>query len=146
MMEEVKPEWRRLERAPDRRFAREKLQYRDHPITIHAAGQLEAVLLPDVGASRRLDEAGRWVSNRDAVDERLIREYRSGTGKLIGSVEEGGGFPAIAKGIPYPDSDADGMSDVWEKSRGLNPNKNDSAADPDGNGYTHLEEFLNGAR
>jgi len=102
------------------------------------------VLLPEVGASRRLDEHGRWVPNRDPVDARLIREYRSGTGKLIASVEEGGGFPSIAAGTPYPDADNDGMPDRWEEARHLDPAKNDSAADRDGDGYTNLEEFLNG--
>jgi pectate lyase len=144
MMEEVNPGWKRLERAPSRRFARDTLQHRDHPITIHPVEKLEAVLLPEVGASRRLDEHGRWVPNRDPVDARLIREYRSGTGKLIASVEEGGGFPSIAAGTPYPDADNDGMPDRWEEARHLDPAKNDSAADRDGDGYTNLEEFLNG--
>jgi len=114
MMEDVNPGWTRLEREPSRRFARDKLQHRDHPITIHSVDKLESVLLPDVGASRRLDENGEWIPNRDAVDTRLIREYRSGTGKLIGSVEEGGGFPDLAAGTPYPDTDNDGMSDTRE--------------------------------
>ena len=146
MMEEVNPGWKRLERAPDRRFARARLQHRDHPITIHPVEELESVLLPDVGASRRLDENGTWTRNRDAVDERLIREYRTGTGRLIARPEEVGGFPALAAGTPYPDGDADGMSDIWEKARGLNPRTNDSAGDRDNDGYTNLEEFLNGPR
>lgn len=146
MMEEVNPGWTRLEREPNRKFARPQLQHRDHPITIHPVDRLEAVLLPDVGASRRLDENGKWVPARDAVDERLVREYRTGTGKLISSIDEVGGHPAIAAGTPYPDADHDGMSDVWEKARGLDPARNDSAADRDGDGYTNLEEFLNGPR
>ena len=144
MMEEVKPGWTRLEREPDRRFARAQLQHRDHPITIHPVERLEAALLPDVGASRRIDEHGKWIPARDSVDERLVREYRAGTGKLIASPDEVGGFPTIDPGTPYPDADHDGMSDTWEKSRGLDPTKNDSAADPDANGYTNLEDFLNG--
>lgn len=143
MMEEVRPGWTRLEREPARRFERHELQKRDYPITIHPVARLEDVLLPDVGASRRLDENGHWVMNRDAVDERLVREYRQGTGKLIATIEEVGGMPVIAAGTPYADADRDGMPDAWEKARGLNPNFNDSAADRDGDGYTNLEEFLN---
>jgi pectate lyase len=146
MMEEVNPGWKRLERQPNRQFARHTPQHRDHPITIHHVEKLEAVLLPDVGASRRLDENGRWMSNRDEVDARLVREYRNGTGQLIASVEEGRGFPVLATGTAYPDSDGDGMADSWEKARGLDPKQNDSAADRDGDGYTNLEEFLNGSR
>jgi hypothetical protein len=144
MIEEVNPGWTRLEREPNRRFARDTLQHREHPITIHPVDKLESVLLPDVGASRRLDENGSWISNRDAVDARLVREYRSGTGKLIASIDEVGGFPAMAAGMPYPDEDHDGMSDTWETTRGLDPTKNDSAGDRDGDGYTNLEAFLNG--
>ncbi|MGH7958627.1 MAG: hypothetical protein ACREH8_16690, partial [Opitutaceae bacterium] len=135
--------WKRLERMPNRTFERRNLQHRDSPVTIHPVEKLEAVLLPDVGASRRLDENGNWISNRDAVDERLVREYRSGTGKLIASVEEGGGFPVLAPGTPYADSDSDGMPDAWKKARGLDPARNDRTADPDRDGYTNIEEVLN---
>jgi pectate lyase len=54
------------------------------------------------------------------------------------------GWPVIANGTPYPDTDHDGMSDTWETAQGLNPNTNDSAGDNDGDGYTNIEEFLNG--
>jgi hypothetical protein len=43
------------------------------------------------------------------------------------------------------DSDGDGMPDDWEKARGLNPNNpSDGSADTDEDGYTNVEEFLNG--
>lgn len=143
MMEEVKPEWVPTKRTPARTFARATPQSRLHPITIHPVARLEEILLPDVGASRRLDEHGRWVSNRDAVDARLVREYRTGTGRLVASVAEAGGWPEIAAGTPYPDTDADGMPDAWERARGLDPLVDDSAGDRDGDGYTNIEEFLN---
>jgi pectate lyase len=143
MMEEVNPGWVRNERAPARRFERHTLQARAYPITIHPVTELETVMLADVGASRRLDQEGNWVSNRDAVDERLVREYRTGTGKLVYDVNDVGGFPAIAAGTPYADADRDGMPDVWEKARGLNPDINDSAGDRDGDGFTNIEEFIN---
>jgi hypothetical protein len=143
MIEEMKSGWVRTERAPSRRFERRAPQARKHPITVDPVMDLERILLADVGASRRLDENGRWVPARDAVDERLIREYRSGTGKLVRDIRDVGGLPVIAAGPPYPDADRDGMPDAWEKARGLNPNSNDSALDRDGDGYTNIEEFLN---
>lgn len=38
------------------------------------------------------------------VDERLIREYQDGTGKLVYNVEDVGGFTVIAVGTPYVDT------------------------------------------
>jgi hypothetical protein len=40
----------------------------------------------------------------------------------------------------------EGVARAREKARGLNPQKNDSAADRDGDGYSNIEEFLNGTR
>jgi len=55
-----------------------------------------------------------------------------------------GGFPTIASGLVCADSDLDGMPDIWENARGLD-SKN--AADRNfiaPNGYTYLENYLNG--
>jgi hypothetical protein len=42
------------------------------------------------------------------------------------------------------DSDDDGMpDDAWEEAHGLDPTRDDSIADRDGDGYTNLEEYLN---
>jgi len=41
------------------------------------------------------------------------------------------------------DSDNDGMPDVWEIEKGLNPDLDDSSGDQDGDGYTNIEEYLN---
>jgi hypothetical protein len=43
------------------------------------------------------------------------------------------------------DSDHDGMPDAWEQKYGFNPNDpSDASKDANGNGYTNIEEFLNG--
>ena len=39
------------------------------------------------------------------------------------------------------DTDGDGMPDGWEVTRGLSPLVDDAAEDPDGDGYTNLEEY-----
>jgi pectate lyase len=43
-----------------------------------------------------------------------------------------------------PDTDHDGMPDAWEKQHELQPTTGSNNDDNDGDGYTNLEEFLNG--
>jgi pectate lyase len=118
-----------------------------YPITIHSVNVLENIVLNDVGNSRRLDENGNWIQRRDSVDTRLINEYRTNTGSIAPPWHENevGGWPVIASGTPYADTDRDGMPDVWETAHGFNPNVADNNGDADGDGYTNLEEFLNGS-
>jgi hypothetical protein len=101
---------------------------------------------PAQSAYRRvLDEAGATRPDRDAVDARVVAAIRAGAGRIINSQSEVGGWPRLAAGEAPPDSDDDGMPDAWETAHGLDPRR---AADPrgdrDGDGYTDLEEFLNG--
>lgn len=91
-----------------------------------------------------LAHAGASLPNRDAVDSRIVREVRSGSGRIIDSQWEVGGWPVLRQGRPPADRDRDGMPDEWEQARGLNAeDPADSAADRDGDGYTNLEEYLN---
>jgi hypothetical protein len=83
---------------------------------------------------------------RDAVDQRLVSEVTTQGGAIIDSQDEVGGFPvmvAAARASDW-DTDGDGMPNWWEAANGLNPN---SAADGIGtaaNGYTNLENYING--
>ena len=80
---------------------------------------------------------------RDSLDTLTVRHARDGTGTLIDDPAQVGGWPVISGGVAAPDQDSDGMSDVWETARGLNPaNAADRNADLDADGYTELEEFL----
>jgi len=123
-----------------------------------------------------LANAGAILPRRDPVDERIIKEVRTGvippmeiakgsqekakfygyqqkfTDELAELVKKGfvtdpsevGGWPEY-KGTPYKDSDSDGMSDDWEKLNGLNPNDSaDASGDLNGDGYTNIEDFING--
>ncbi|MFK7988198.1 MAG: hypothetical protein AB8I08_19415 [Sandaracinaceae bacterium] len=85
---------------------------------------LEAALLGTVGA---------WPSARDAVDERLVREVREQSGRLINCVE--------ADGSSRCDRNAGGWPTLAENSRALTlPERPDE--DDDGDGYTNLEAWL----
>ncbi|TFI58214.1 pectate lyase [Sphingomonas parva] len=95
-------------------------------------------------AARILASAGASLV-RDPVDVRVVESVRTGTGRLIDSQSEVGGWPALAPGQPWRDGDGDGMPDDWEAAHGLDPgNAADGAADRDGDGYTNVEEWLNG--
>jgi pectate lyase len=99
----------------------------------------------EVALRRVLDEAGSSKPQRDTVDRRVIQEVHTGKGKYIRTVAEVGGWPELAPGTAPVDSDGDGMPDAWEKSHGLNPaDASDSRTDLDNDGYTNLEEYLNG--
>ena len=57
----------------------------------------------------------------------------------------GGGVPDSIGAVWRADADSDGLPDAWERWHGLDPgNASDAALDPDGDGLTNLEEYLNG--
>jgi pectate lyase len=92
-----------------------------------------------------LANAGVTVPKRDPVDTRIVAEVQNGTGRIIDHPNEVGGWPALNGGAPPQDSDDDGMPDSWEWDRGLDPNDpTDPSADRDGDGYTNIEEYING--
>jgi pectate lyase len=112
-------------------------------------------IINDVGANRQVSSAdGTMITIRDAVDRRIINNLINRRGTFLNGVAANGvgGFPAIswptlAAGTPAVDSENDGMPDAWETryfgttSRGK---WNDSRGDFDSDGYTDLEEYLNG--
>ncbi len=96
-----------------------------------------------------LSNAGASLPRRDAVDVRVIESVRTGrpTFKdgILDSPADVGGWPEYA-GAPAPaDADSDGLPDAWEQRYGLDPHdRSDSVKDADHDGYTAIEEYLNG--
>ncbi|UUY00631.1 polysaccharide lyase family 1 protein [Sphingomonas sp. J315] len=94
---------------------------------------VEAKVLASAGASR----------SRDSVDAAVVEGVRTRTGQQIDRQSDVGGWPALRSGPAPVDSDGDGMPDAWETKQGLDPKRDDSAGDRDGNGYTNIEDYLN---
>ncbi len=76
-----------------------------------------------------LREAGAVLPRRDALDARLVEETRTGTARF-GETYDGGGRGII---------DSPRSVGGWPELRSA-----EAPADADGDGYTNLEEFLNG--
>ncbi len=82
--------------------------------------------------------------HRDAVDSRIVSDVRNGTGHIINTPDEVGGYPILNSTTAPADTDHDGMPDVWEAKYGLNPNDaQDGPIDSTNDGYTNIEKYLN---
>jgi len=98
-----------------------------------------------------LAKAGATLPKRDAVDARVTDMVRTGEviteAGIVNDPREVGGYPNYSfspEDVPA-DIDHDGMPDAWETKYELNPAEaSDGSADSDGDGYTNLEEYLNG--
>ena len=89
-----------------------------------------------------LKKKGIWLD--DPLDLALALRA-PGEGSLIDSQKDVGGWPQYRTEKPLRDRDKDGMPDEWEEQYGLNlKDRKDSTQDADGDGYTNLEEFING--
>lgn len=104
------------------------------PVTCESAAASYRDVLAWAGASK----------SRDAVDLKVLAGVKTRTGKQIDTQSEDGGWPELSRGMYLVDRDHDGMPDAWERKHGLDPAKDDSASDRDGNGYTAIEDYLNG--
>ncbi|MHC4581924.1 MAG: pectate lyase family protein [Planctomycetota bacterium] len=97
-----------------------------------------------------LAHAGCSKPNRDSIDRRIIEEVRNGTATygnngIITTPSDVGGWPNLQSGPAPVDSDHDGMPDAWESKFELDPkDASDNKQDQDKDGYTNLEEYLNG--
>ena len=104
-------------------------------VTTEPPAQAYQSILKHVGCTRPV---------RDVVDARIVAEVRAGTGHIIDSQEDVGGWPTYASTTPPADDDHDGMPDAWEKKYGFDPkDPTDGPKDREGDGYTNVEEYLN---
>jgi len=162
----VQPDVRAKSLAQVLAEVRTNTPYGHAPLRIQPADQAYQTVLATAGATRpRRDPVDERVvkmvrtgevSTRPAIEpvpattkvgysEAVIAEITALVGKgIIADPAQVGGYPEYT-GKPYEDSDGDGMPNPWEKKHGLNPkDPADAAGDIDGDGYTNIEEFING--
>lgn len=116
-------------------------------VTTHSAEEAYELVLAHGGAS---------LPARDAIDQRIVEEVRTGTATygglvtgldsgIIDSQEDVGGLVFLRSFRTPLDTDQDGIPDWWVIMQGFDPNGGlDPAGDLDGDGYTNVEEYLNG--
>lgn len=122
-------------------------------VTTHSAQEAFRLVLANAGCSKR----------RDAIDNRIVEETRTGTATYVGSITpdapqrrglidlptDVGGYPFLTATTEeiaaLCDSDGDGMPDEWEQAHGLDPRDatDGNACTLSNDGYTNLEVYLN---
>jgi Ca2+-binding RTX toxin-like protein len=90
------------------------------------------------------DNVGASPYDRGTVDTRIVQSALDGTGGIIDSSDEVGGEPFNRPVRAAADSDLDGLPDWFESLYGFDAGTADSNGDNDGDGYTNLEEYING--
>lgn len=98
--------------------------------------------------------AGAILPLRDTLDERIINNVKSRTGRLTdvqGGYAHGteyektiNAWPTLKQGEPLQDTDKDGMPDDWEQKHKLDPNNpKDASLFTINVSYTNIEVYIN---
>jgi pectate lyase len=112
------------------------------PFPLHDAEAAYDLVLNDVGANARVTCSGMWEVAVDAIDARVIRETRRGSGPSL-PPESAGPWTGYDVGEPCVDSDGDGLPDAWEEQFFGCPTCA-SPAEQAPDGYLLIEHYVNG--
>jgi len=91
-----------------------------------------------------LENVGANASDRNSIDQRVIDSVIKGKGSIIDSPDDVGGYGKHKTQKTLSDTDKDGIPDVYEKIIGSDARKADAGKDADKDGYTNIEEYING--
>ncbi|CUH42218.1 right-handed parallel beta-helix repeat-containing protein [Ruegeria atlantica] len=102
------------------------------------------VLSSDEVLESVLSNAGARDPALSPIDERIIQSVIDGTGRIIDSPDDVGGYVFVPNTAAPSDKDDDGIPDYFEKILGSDPNSFDAHGDADGNGVSDIEDYING--
>jgi hypothetical protein len=89
------------------------------PDRYRAASRFATPAVTTTSAREAFDQvlaaSGAIAPARDAIDRRIVEEVRGGTGAIIDTPEQVGGYPAYRSATAPPDADGDGLPDGWER-------------------------------
>jgi hypothetical protein len=119
----------------------------EHHVATHTAEEAYEKVLADVGCNRpALDKHDQRVINEVRTGTASYQESETGLPGLPDTQSDIGGWdddPKVHRPRDW-DGDGDGLPNHWETRIGLDPDDvEDGAADPDRDGYTNLEDYLN---
>jgi len=127
------------------------------PIVPDATEDLDSLMLGTIGNSQHVDCNGDWVSHRDSADQRIVTQYQNGAsgGFWPNGVTYTGlsTFPAptanwqdhaVTNFSVCQESLHDGIPDQWKTLKGLSTTDANLYKTVAPNGYTYLENYLNG--
>ncbi|MES0826902.1 right-handed parallel beta-helix repeat-containing protein [Ruegeria sp. SCP11] len=91
-----------------------------------------------------LSNAGARYPELNEVDQRIVQSVIDGTGRIIDSPDDVGGYVYVPNTAAPSDRDDDGIPDYFEEILGSDPDKFDAHGDADGNGVHDIEDYING--
>ena len=108
------------------------------PATTEVMTSSEALdwILENVGA--------RANGELSEIDQRIIDSVLKDTGAIIDSPDDVGGYGNSKGGTALADSDGDGIPDFYEQVIGSDAKVADANRDADGDGYSNIENYING--
>lgn len=103
----------------------------------------EYVLLPSSQVKDSvLANSGNWWPQRSALNQKVINDALNGTGEIIDTQEQVGGFSTFSPGTTWTDSDGDNMDDALEVAFFGDLSQSDMG-DLDGNGRVNIVDLYN---
>ncbi|MDB5431758.1 MAG: Hemolysin-type calcium-binding region [Caulobacter sp.] len=91
-----------------------------------------------------LAHAGANPGARDTVDAYVVAAALQGAPLIVDTVDQAGGYPSVEAVRAAVDTDLDGMPNWFEDLYGFNSKVADNNGDSDHDGYTNIEEYING--